>query len=135
MIPTVTEPIILNSGPMDGLCPQDYPNTYGHLINSFCFDLEASTLFIYYSQETTKRFCQFCFEKLPIGEQNKYEFCTSWHSICKIQCVNMNCYSCREKLITPRCRAADFKGCTDQFLRKKMQLHFGNEVIVKNFFQ
>ena len=70
MIPTAAEPIMFHSGPADGECPQDYPITYGHLINSFCFDLQASTLFIYYSQETTKKFSQFCFEKLPIMEQN-----------------------------------------------------------------
>ena len=70
MIPTAAEPIVLHSGPVDGVCPQDYPITYGHLINSFCFGLEASTLFIYYNQET-KKFCKFFFEKLPIIEQNK----------------------------------------------------------------
>ena len=135
MIPTAAEPIVFHSGPVDGVCPQDYPITYGHLINSFCFDLEESTLFIYYSQQTTKKFCQFCFEKLPIPEQNEYEFCTSWHSVCKIQCVNMNCNGCREALITPRCRAIDCKGCTEQFLKNKMQLQLGNEVIVENVFR
>ena len=55
MIPTAAEPNVFYSGPVDGVCPQDYPITYEHLINSFCFDLEASTLFIYYSQETTKK--------------------------------------------------------------------------------
>ena len=192
MIPTAAEPIVFHSGPVDGVRPQGYPITYGHLINSICFDLEASTLFIYYSQETTKKFCQFCFEKLPIIEQNKYEFRTSWqcsqnvdvngphhrcfelivsssvnqpmelergrshelvgsmvgtvyvhvlrtlrswYSVCKIQCVNMNCNGCREALITPRCRATDCKGCTEQFLKNKMQLQLGNEVIVENVFR
>ena len=41
MIPTAAEPIMFHSGPVDGVCPQDYPNAYGHSINSFCFDLEA----------------------------------------------------------------------------------------------
>ena len=71
MIPTAAEPIVFQSGPVDDVCPQDYPITYGHLINSFCFDPETSTLFIYYSEETTKKFCQFCFEKRPIVEKNK----------------------------------------------------------------
>ena len=133
MVPTAAEPIVFHSGPVNGVYPQDYPTTYGHLINSFCFDLEASTLFIYYSQETTKK-CQFCFEKLPIIEQNKYEFCTSWHSVCKIQYVNINCNSCWEALITPRFRATDCKGCTEQFLKNRMQLHLGNEVMLKMFF-
>ena len=60
MIPTAAEPIVFHSGPVDGVCPQDYLITYGHLINSFCFDLEASTLFIYYNtQEATKKLCHF----------------------------------------------------------------------------
>ena len=122
MIPTAEAQIVFHSGPVDGVCPQDYTITYGHLINSFCFDLEASTLLIYYSQETAKKCCQFCFEKLPIIEQNKYEFCTSWNSVCKIQCVKMNCNVCREALITPRCRATDCKRCIEHFLKNKMQL-------------
>ena len=115
MIPTAAEPICSTQS-VEGVCPQYYPITNGHLINSFSFDLEVSTLFIYYSQETTKNFCQFCFGKLPIVEQNKYEFCTSWDLICRIQCINMNCYGCRETLIMSRCRAMDCKGCTEDFL-------------------
>ena len=107
MILPAAEPIIFHSGSLDGVCLHDYPTTYRHLINSFFSDLEASTLFIYYSEETTNNFCQFCFEKLPIVKQNKYEFCTSWHSICKIQCVNMNCYN-------------GLKGCTEKFIKNKM---------------
>ena len=63
MIPTAAEPIILYSGTVDGVCPQDYPITYGHLINSFCFDLEASTLFIYYSQQKTTKILPIFFSK------------------------------------------------------------------------
>ena len=55
MIQTTAESIVFHSGSVDGVCTQDYPITYGHLISSFCFDLEVSTLFIYYSQETTKK--------------------------------------------------------------------------------
>ena len=135
MIPTAAEPIVFHSGSVDGVCLQDYPIAYGHLINSFCCDLEAATLFIYYSQETTKKFCQFCFEKLLIVEKNRYKFCTSWHSVCKIQCVNMNSCGHREVPITPRCRATDCKGCTEQFLKDRMQLQLGNEVIVENVFR
>ena len=68
-------------------------------------------------------------------EQNKYEFYTSWQSICKIQCANMNCYSCRETLITPLCTATDVKGCTEQFIKNKMQLQLGNQIIVENVFR
>ena len=46
MIPTAVEPIVFCSAHVDDVCPQDYPNTYGHIINSFSFDLEALTLFI-----------------------------------------------------------------------------------------
>ena len=67
--------------------------------------------------------------------QNKYGFCTSWHSVCKIKCVNMNCYGCKEALITPRCRTTDCKGCSEQFIKNRMQLQLGNEVIVKNVFR
>ena len=35
MIPTATEPIVFHSGHVDGVCPQDYPITYGHSINNF----------------------------------------------------------------------------------------------------
>ena len=135
MIPTTAKPIAYHSESVEGVCPQDYKINFGHLINSFCFDREASTLFIYYSQETTMKFCQFCFEKLSIVEQNRYESCTSRHSVCKIQCHNMNCYGCREVLITPRCRATDCKGCTEQFLKNRMQLQLENEVIVENVFR
>ena len=121
MIPTMAEPIAFHSGPVDEVCPQDYLIMYEHSINSFCFDLEATTFFIYHSQKT-KKIWQFFYVKLPIVKQRKYGFCTSWHSICKIQRVNINCYVCREALTTPRCRATDFKGCTEQFLKNKMHL-------------
>ena len=42
----------------------------------------------------------------------------------------INCCSCRETLITPRCRATVCKGCTEQFLETKMKLELENEVIV-----
>ena len=83
--------IMSHSELVDGVFPRDYPITYGHLINSFCFDLEPSILLIKYSTETSKRFCQFCFEHLAVGEQNKYEFYTSWHPTCKTECIYMNC--------------------------------------------
>ena len=56
MIPTTAEPIAFYSESVDGACSQDYLITYRHFINSFCFDLLASTLITYYSQETTKIF-------------------------------------------------------------------------------
>ena len=31
MIPTSAEPIINHLGPVDGVCPQDYPIAYAHL--------------------------------------------------------------------------------------------------------
>ena len=47
----------------------------------------------------------------------------------------MNCNGCREALITLRRRATDCKGCTEQFIKNKMQLQLGNEVIVENVFR
>ena len=64
MIPTPTEPIVNHLGPVDGVCLQYYPVAYAHLSLSCCFKLEPSTLFLYYNRQTTKRYCQFCFEKL-----------------------------------------------------------------------
>ena len=134
MILTAVEPVMFHSGPVDGVCQQDYQITYGHLINSLCLDFEQSISSIYYTIESTKKLCQFCFVKLPLVEQNKYEFCTAWYSICKIQCVNMNYYGCRETLITSSFREMDYRGCTEQFLKCNMQLQLENEVIVENVF-
>ena len=64
MIPTPNEPIVNHLEPVDGVCPQDYPIAYAQLLQSYCFELEPSTLFLYYNHQTTKRYCQFCFEKL-----------------------------------------------------------------------
>ena len=64
MILTLAEPIINHLGPVDGVFSQDYPIAYAHLLLSCCFELEPSTLFLYYNRETTKIYCQFCFEKL-----------------------------------------------------------------------
>ena len=87
MIPTSTEPIINHLGAVDGVCPEDYPIAYAHLLLSCCF--EPSTLFPYYNCQTTKRYCQFCFEKLDRDIQNNCAFFTSWHSICKLECIYM----------------------------------------------
>ena len=46
MIPTPTEPIVNHLGPVDGVCPQEYPIAYAHLLQIYCFELEPST-FIY----------------------------------------------------------------------------------------
>ena len=54
MIPTPAEPIVIHLGPVDGVCPQEYPITYARLLNSYYFDLEPSTLFLYYNHETQK---------------------------------------------------------------------------------
>ena len=113
MIPTSAEPIINHFGPVDGVCPQDYPIAYAHLLLSCCFELEPSTLFLYYNHQTTKLYCQFCFEKLNQDIQNNCEFFTSWHSICELECIYMNCYGCQELLITSRQRAVDCKECIE----------------------
>ena len=47
----------------------------------------------------------------------------------------MNFNGSRKVLITPRCMATDYKGCTEQFLKNKMQLQLGSEVIVENVFR
>ena len=96
MIPTSAEPIINHLRPVDGVCPQDYPIAYAHLLHSCCFELEPSNSFLYYNRQTTKRYCQFCFEKLDQDIQDDCEFFTSWHSICKLECIYMNCYGCQE---------------------------------------
>ena len=88
MTPTLAEPIVIHLGPVDSICPQEYPKTYAHLINIYCFDLKPSKLFLYYNYETQKRrYCQFCFEKLDQEIQNKCEFFTSWHSAFKLECI------------------------------------------------
>ena len=45
MIATPAEPIFIHIGPVDGVCPQEYPIVYAYLLNSYCFNLESSTLF------------------------------------------------------------------------------------------
>ena len=102
MIPTSAEPIINHLGPVDGVCPQDYPIAYAHLLLSCCFELEPSTSFLYYIRQTTKRYCQFCFEKLNQDIQNNCEFFTSWYSICKLECIYMNFHGYQELLIRTR---------------------------------
>ena len=63
-MPTPAEPIVIHLGAVVDVCPQEYPIAYGHLLNSYRFNLESSTLFLCYKRETTKRYCQFFFEKL-----------------------------------------------------------------------
>ena len=70
MIPTPTEPIVNHLGPVDVVCPQEYPIAYAHLLQSYCFELEPSTLSLYYNHQTTKRYCQFRFEKIEQETQN-----------------------------------------------------------------
>ena len=94
MIPIPTEPIVNFLGPVDGVYPQEYPIAYAHLLQSYCFVLEPSTLFLYYNHQTTKRYCQFCFDKLDQETQNNCDFFTSWHSICKLECIHINFYGC-----------------------------------------
>ena len=57
IIPTSAEPIVIHLGPVDGVCVQEYPIAYIHLLNRYCLDLESSTLFLYENRETTKRYC------------------------------------------------------------------------------
>ena len=83
MIPTLAEPIVIHLGPVGSVCAQEYPITYAHLLNSYCFYLEPLALFLYYNHETQKRYCQFSFEKLD-QETQKCEIFTSWHPICKL---------------------------------------------------
>ena len=45
VIPTSAEPIINHLGSVHGVCPQDYPIAYAHLLLSCCFELEPSTFF------------------------------------------------------------------------------------------
>ena len=52
MIPPPAEPTVIHLGPVDGVCSQKYPINYAHLLNSSCFDLEPSSLFLYYNHET-----------------------------------------------------------------------------------
>ena len=108
MISSPAEPIVIHLGPVDGACPQEYPIAYAHLLNSYCFDLESSTLFLYYNRETTNKNCQFCCEKLEQEIKNKCEFFTSWHAICKLECIYMNYYGCQEILINPRQKVFDW---------------------------
>ena len=132
MIPTPTEPIVKHLGPVDGVCLQEYPVAYAHLLQSYCFELEPSTLFLYYNNQTIKRYCQFCFEKLDQETQNNCEFFTSWHSICKLECIYINCYGCQEVLINPRPRAANCNECIETYLNNKFKISQGNEVLVEN---
>ena len=74
MIRTPAEPIVFHLGPVDAVCPQKYLITYAHLLNSYYFDLEPSTLFLYSNHEAEKIYSQFCFEKLGYEIQNKCEF-------------------------------------------------------------
>ena len=132
MIATLTEPIVNRLGPVDGVCPQEYPTAYAHLLQSYCFELEPSTLFLYYNDQTTKRYCQFCFEKLDQETQNNCEFFTSWHYICKLECIYINCYGCQELLINPRQRAANSNECIETYVNNKFKISQGNEVLVEN---
>ena len=132
MIPTPTEPIANHLGPVDGVCPQEYPIAYAYLLQSYCFELEASTLFLYYNHQTTKRCCQFCFEKLDQESQNNCEFFTSWHSICKLEFIYINCYGCQELLINLRQRAANCNECIKTYLNNKFKISQGNKVLVEN---
>ena len=96
MIPTPIEPIVNHLGPVDGVCPQEYLIAYVHLLQSYCFELEPSTLFLYYNHQTTKIYYQFCFEKLDQETQNNCEVFTLWHCICLLECIFVNCYGCQE---------------------------------------
>ena len=125
MIPTPTEPIVKHLRPVDGVCPQAYPIAYAHLLQSYCSE------FLNYNHQTTKRYCQFCFEKLDQETQNNCEFFTSWHSICKLECIYINCYRCQELLINPRQRAANCNECIETFLNNKFTISQGNEVLVE----
>ena len=40
MIPTPAEPIVINLGPVDGVCPKEYQITYAHLLSIYYFDSE-----------------------------------------------------------------------------------------------
>ena len=131
MILTPTEPIVNHLGAVDGVCPQEYPIAYAQLLQSYCFELEPSTLFSYYNHQTTERYCQFCFEKLDQETQNNCEFFTSWHSICKLECIYINCYGCQELLINPRQRAANCKKCIKTYLNNKLKICQGNEILVE----
>ena len=132
MIPTSAEPIINHLGPVDSVYPQDYPIAYAHFLLSCWFELEPSTLFLYYNRQTNNRYCQFCFEKLNQDIHNNCEFSTSWHSICKVECLYMNCYGCQELLITPRQRAVDCKECIEQYLKDKFKISQGKDFLVEN---
>ena len=125
MIPTSAEPIVKHLGPVDGVCPNEYPISYAHLLLSYCFELESSTLFLYYNCQSTKRYCEFCFEKLDQDIQNNCEFFTSWNSICKLECIYMNSYGCQELLITSRKNATDCKECIEQYLNVKFEIGQG----------
>ena len=131
MIPTPTEPIVNHLGPVDDVCPQEYSIAYAHLLESYCFELKPSTLFLYYNHPTTKRYCQFCFEKLDQETQNNCGFFTSWHSICKLECIYINCYGCQEILISPRKRAANCNEYIETYLNNKFKISQGNEVLVE----
>ena len=88
MIPNSVKPIINHLGPVDSVCPQDYPIAYAHLLLSSCFELEPSTLFLYYNRQTTKKYCQFCFEELDLDIQNNCGFLRRG-----IPSVNWNAYT------------------------------------------
>ena len=132
MILTPTEPIFNHLGSVDGVCPQEYPIAYAHLLQSYCFELEPLTLFLYYNHQTTKRCGQFCFEKLEQKTQNNCEFFTSLHSICKLEYIYINCYGCQELLIIPRQRAANCNECIESYLNNQFKISQGNEVLVEN---
>ena len=131
MIPTPTEPIVNHLGPVGGVCPQEYPIAYANLLQIYCFELEPSALFLYYNHQTTKRYCQFCFEKLDQETQNICDFFTSWHSICKLECIYINCYGCQELLINPRQKAANCNECNGTYLNNQFKISQGNEVLVE----
>lgn len=128
-------------GPIDGVQPADYPETYSLLNESYCF--KKTPIIIY--AETSYPWQKMCAECYEDRRLRYFDVSTNWHSICsKLYNFDLNdklyCIFCGEMIIIFQ-NANECKMCIEQFLlfksyfevAERSQKHYEVEVMVRHY--
>ncbi|KAJ8677517.1 hypothetical protein QAD02_013304 [Eretmocerus hayati] len=114
-------------GPIDGVLPQDYPDSYPIIMRSYCItNRDTSVLPIYLNPCNLHIYCKFCFTD---DLTNHYVPCDNFHIISYRELTYGHCKDCNELLLTWK-PAVNCQYCIEEVLVRSFDLRISNVAVV-----
>ena len=113
-------------GPIDGIRPEDYPETYELFLNCICYT--SSQRWFYFNTEDTKLLCVSCFNTECSEVQNRFQRTEGWHTITTFP-REIFCQNC-ETILLLETLANECTECIEEWLENSEKILIGEEVNV-----